>query len=298
MTVRFARTAPPRPPHPDAAAPSPTPAPPPPTGPPTTRPVSPDSPDGISTASTAAAPGFGRVIGAAEPGPVGGVNDQVHRTPTRRPPATSAASITDTRAPRPGQQAGCHPTIAAVVAPTGHHDHLAAVGASQHPPGRRGHREPGPLDEHLDRIAGTAVHLGHLGRGEDRDHPTAATTAEATVAVWVIDSSQARTPCRMANDAARPVTTRSGGPPGGSHHLHVAPTEGAQPHAEGFHHRLLGREPGGQGGNRVGQAGGVVLFAWSEQPLGQAWAGGPGSRRIGGCPRSRSRCQPGRRSWG
>ena len=118
------------------------------TGRPDAAPESASMPDGRSTASTvASAGGRGRVVGAAEPGAVGGVDHEVARAAA--PLGASLASSTATRAPRRASAGGGHPSVGAVVPLPATTTHAPPVGAAEQTERRVRRRGAGPVHQGL-----------------------------------------------------------------------------------------------------------------------------------------------------
>ena len=110
---------------------------------------------------------IGRRPPAVEPGPVGGVDDEICRW-------QHAWARTARRRPEPvplcGQPAGRHPTVGAVVALAAEHVDRASVRPTDHSQRGPCHRSAGPLDEHVGRHGRSRVDGGHLLRRDDRQH--------------------------------------------------------------------------------------------------------------------------------
>ena len=219
---------------------------------PEAAPVSPSTPEGMSTASTSAPAGTaGRVVAAPEAGAVGGVDHQV----AAGQPVGRAGGV-DHRHPgaAPAQDLGGHPAVGAVVALAGHHHHPAPVARPEQPQGRQGHRRPGPVHQRVlvDVVEGGGVGRPHLGHGGHRAHqwsslghhhghrhlrgvgerdvPAATPAAgRARSAAPAGQSQRRRAPRRRSRTTS---TSRQG--------------EAAEAAAQRLHHRLLGGEAGRQ----------------------------------------------------
>ena len=111
--------------------------------------------------------GVRRVPGAAEPGAVGGVDDQVGAVD----PGRDLGRLDHPHGDAPARQPPCRrPAVIAVVALAGDDHHPPPVRAAQHGDGGPRHRRAGPLDQLLHRFGGGSVDLAHLGGRDDRDH--------------------------------------------------------------------------------------------------------------------------------
>ncbi len=155
-------------------------------------------------------------VGAPEPRPVGGVDDQVDDAD--RPDAIGSVSGVDDRDPgAPSAQPGRGDSpVGTVVAFAGHDDHMATVGTTEHAYRPGGHGRPGPLDEGLlgDRPQRLGVDGAHLVDAQYRPHgvPSATTVATAMVSVWVSDTCHRATPRSTLKAAARPDNDSPGSP--------------------------------------------------------------------------------------
>ncbi len=110
--------------------------------------------------------GLGGVVGAAEPGAVGGVDHQVAAADVA---GRVGGHHAHPHAP-PGQDLGRHPPVVAVVALAGDHHHPPPVGAAQQVDGVVGHGGGRPADEGLDRLGRGGVDGRHLLGRQDGQH--------------------------------------------------------------------------------------------------------------------------------
>ena len=75
------------------------------------------------------------------------------------------------------QPLGGHPTVGAVGTRAGEHHHPPAVATTQLLEYGPCHRGSGTSDQDVYRLRGSRIDLGHLSRGDNRNHDTAALRA-------------------------------------------------------------------------------------------------------------------------
>ena len=149
----------------------------------------------------------GRVVGAAEPGAVGAVDDEVARW--QRDPAADVGRLhhADPGAP-PGQEGGGDPAVGAVAALAHHHDDAPAVGAAEQAQRGVRRRRAGAGHQGLvrDGREGGGVGRPHFVAGQDGAHGacSATTKAMATPSVWVSERWKVPAPRAPASSAAAP----------------------------------------------------------------------------------------------
>ncbi len=147
------------------------------------------------------------VVGAAEARAVGSIDDEIDLDRQRGDVGIEHhASHATTLEPGGGGAA-----VGPVVALAGDDRHAPSIRPAQKVDGGASHRCAGTFDERSDRHGRGSVDRRHLGGGDDRDHSgSAATTACASVSVWVRLISNRPAPLLRANTAASPCSTSSG----------------------------------------------------------------------------------------
>ena len=239
-------------------------------------PLSASTPDGMSMASTRGAQRDpGRVVGAAEPGPVGTIDDEVARR--ERVPAPHVGGVEHPYpGAAPGQEGRGDPAVGAVAALARHDDDAPAVGAAEQAERGVSHRRAGAADQDLVRDGAERGGVGrpHFVAGQDGAHGALLRDDEGdgdAVGVGERQVEGAGTPGarqlgrRAVQAEERRVACRT--LPRRPAHLDVGEREAPDAGAERLHHGLLGGEPRRQALRHVGGSGGVGALGLGEAPL-------------------------------